>query len=55
MSPRLNTDSKGNLVGPGQYDLKGSIELNRHGYQFSRDKKDYLEKRNIPGPGSYEY
>ncbi len=27
----------------------------KHGWIFSKDQRDQLDKRNVPGPGSYEY
>lgn len=46
---------KGIKVGPGEYDIKGELELKKSGYQFSKDGRDHLEKRNVPGPGAYDY
>lgn len=42
-------------VGPGQYEIKGQIESNKSGYHFSKDKRELIDKRRVPGPGSYEY
>lgn len=29
--------------------------MKKSGYHFSKEARDYLEKRNVPGPGTYDY
>lgn len=42
-------------VGPGQYDIKGDLEKKKSGIIFTKDTRDNLEKKNVPGPGTYDY
>ena len=46
---------KGIKVGPGEYDIKSELELKKSGYTISKEARDHLEKRNVPGPGTYDY
>lgn len=29
--------------------------MKKSGYRFSKDGRDSLDKRNVPGPGTYDY
>lgn len=29
--------------------------MKKSGYTISKDARDHLEKRNVPGPGTYDY
>jgi hypothetical protein len=40
MSGRSNSELKGNKVGPGEYNLKGELEMKKSGYQFSKERRD---------------
>ena len=55
MYGRSNSELKGNKVGPGEYDLKSELEIKKSGNIFSKDRRDNIDKRVVPGPGSYEY
>lgn len=46
---------KGIKLGPGEYDLKSELEMKKSGHIFSKESRDHLEKRNVPGPGAYDY
>lgn len=52
---RSNSELKGIKVGPGEYDIKSQLEMKKSGYQFSKESRDQLDKRAVPGPGSYDY
>ena len=52
---RSNSELKGNKVGPGEYEIKGQLESNKSGYHFSKDRRDNIDKRTVPGPGSYDF
>ena len=55
MYGRSNSELKGNKVGPGEYEIKGELDLKKSGYHFTKDRRDNIDKRAVPGPGSYEY
>lgn len=46
---------KGIKLGPGEYDIKGELELKKSGFAFSKEARDRSEKHGIPGPGTYDY
>lgn len=52
---KSRSDLKGNRTGPGDYEIKGEIELKKSGYQFSRSRRDNNGEGKVPGPGTYEY
>ena len=57
MGGRGKNDYHDGRPGPGNYEVKGDLELitKKHGWKFSKDQRDHLDKRNVPGPGSYEF